>query len=313
MKHTKNLFLAIIVALFANFAFATNTTTPPPPTCDPKKQNCGGTTDPLKLQLQGQLQFQGQQQGQLTDVDVKTGDNTLKSTNVSDSKATATGGKAAVTGSGNSASKSESGVIGAGNSNLTNGIAVDASDRSGGDSYTDQSKVLFIPPVVPATPPSVIGTPQVSTHVSACGPLQSIVRTPVAGTFYGVFSTDKTEQGWTEDLAPYVDDKNVPQEYLTRDAYGGVKVFYGHQVTMFTTVVGVANARHVALGGGGTGGNWGQGGTGTSATNQQMVTTIKLRLCEIGRITPTAAAQPLPPATPPVAPAPLPTVKTVAE
>jgi hypothetical protein len=115
--------------------------------------------------------------------------------------------------------------------------------------------------------------------------LQRIVRTPVEGTFIGLFSKSRIQQGWTEDLAPYIGfdgREQIYNEVPLRDG-SGVRV-YGHQTIMFTTVVGLASNRNFALGGGGgsTGGNWGQGGMGSSSSNQRMVTTIQLRTCEIG-------------------------------
>jgi hypothetical protein len=60
---------------------------------------------------------------------------------------------------------------------------------------------------------------------------------------------------------------------------------FGHQVTQYTAIIGVAAARNLAIGGGG-GGDWGQGGVGASSSMQQIVTTIQIRECEIGSYVP---------------------------
>jgi len=162
-----------------------------------------------------------------------------------------------------------------GNSTTT----VDASDRS-----STQYKAIFIPSVIPGTPPSQLAVGNIIKETSACGPMQTIVRQPVNGTFIGLLRNSAVPQGWTDDLEPYRDANGTPMEYRqVRTANGDVRVF-GQQVIMFTTVIGVASNRNLALGGGGGGGSWGQAGMGSSSSNQRMVTTIQLRDCEIGTL-----------------------------
>lgn len=163
-----------------------------------------------------------------------------------------------------------------GESAATTNTAIDASNRS---SY--RSRAILIPPVVPGTPSSQLATGDIIKETSACGPLQHIVRQPVDGTFIGLFRSVSVPQGWSDDLEPFRDPDGRLIDYRSeRQADGDVRLF-GHQVVMFTTVVGVASNRNVALGGGG-GSGWGQGGMGSSSSNQRMVTTIQLRDCEIG-------------------------------
>ena len=157
---------------------------------------------------------------------------------------------------------------------------VDASDNS-----VYNNKTIFIPAIVPPTPSSQLAVGNIVKETSACGPLQSIVQREVNGTFHGLFTTTDVPQGYHQELAPYVDANGVEQQYKhvplpTGDGYR----VYGHQVTQYTTVVGVSGARNIAIGGGGSSGSWGQGGMGTSSANQQLVTTLQLRLCEIGTI-----------------------------
>ncbi len=186
----------------------------------------------------------------------------------------------------------QSGVAGSGNS--TNGIALDVSDKSSNTYIREGDRTLFIPSVVPATPPSSVASANVIKETSACGPLQSVVKREIHGVFFGVFGgQDIVKQGFTEELAPYRDETGNVAEYIVRPStYGDRKVF-GHQVTQYTAVIGISGARNFAIGGGGgTSQNWGQAGTGTSSANQQMVTTIQLRLCEVGTVRQEKPVQP---------------------
>lgn len=160
-----------------------------------------------------------------------------------------------------------------GNSRTT----IDASDNS-----RYRSRTVFIPPVVPGTPPSQVAVGDIIRETSACGPLQHIVRQPVRGTFIGLFRNASVDQGWSDDLEPFRDDAGIRVDYRQDRLPNGDVRMFGHQVIMFTTVVGVASNRNIALGGGSGGGSWGQGGMGSSSSNQRMVTTIQLRECEIG-------------------------------
>ena len=111
------------------------------------------------------------------------------------------------------------------------------------------------------------------------------MRERVDGTFIGLFGKSRVEQGFSDELAPFLDADGRRLTYREEPIADGSGVkLYGHQVIMFTTVVGVASNRNVAIGGGGGGGGWGQGGMGSSSSNQRMVTTVQLRECEIGEM-----------------------------
>ncbi|MEO6093288.1 MAG: hypothetical protein ABIT04_00880 [Novosphingobium sp.] len=172
---------------------------------------------------------------------------------------------------------------GAGGNSSTN---VDASTNS-------RYRAIFIPPVVPGTPPSTVGVGNIVKETGACGPLQRVVREPVQGTFFGLFKNSRVGLGYNEYLAPYIDEQGVRQDYrrVPLEDGSGYRLF-GHQVTQMTTVLGVAGARNIALGGGGGGGAWGQGGMGASSSMQELVTSLQLRDCEIGTY---VAAPPPPP------------------
>lgn len=171
--------------------------------------------------------------------------------------------------------------------------SLSSADNNGGNSTNRidasshyKSRTVFIPPVVPGTPPSQLAVGNIIRETSACGPLQSYVRRPVTGTFIGLFRNSSIPQGWSDDLEPYRDETGARVDYRqVVDSNGDIRLF-GHQVIMFTTVIGVASNRNIALGGGGGGGGWGQGGMGSSSSNQRLVTNIQLRECEIGTLHP---------------------------
>lgn len=153
--------------------------------------------------------------------------------------------------------------------------------------------------MVPLTPPSSLAVGNIVKDTGACGPLQRIVREPVAGTYFGWFRNRRMEQGFTEHLEPVIDQRGVRQDYRHEPLEGGrgYRIF-GHQVTLYTTVVGVSAARNFAVGGGGSSGAWGQAGGGTSSSMQQMVTTIQLRECELGTYVEPSPSPPQPPLPP---------------
>lgn len=177
----------------------------------------------------------------------------------------------------NSSSGGNSLASAANNSGGNSTTSIDASNRS-----IYNSRTVFIPSVFPGTPPSQLAVGNIIRETYACGPMQRIVRTRVDGTFLGLFWNTSLAQGWSDDLQPFVDANGTRIDYRTVSSSNGDMRMFGHQVSMFTTVIGVASNRSIALGGGGTGGEWGQAGMGSSSSNQRMVTTIQLRECEIG-------------------------------
>lgn len=229
-------------------------------------------------------------------VEVKTGPNTLVG---GDTAVKAAGGDSAVKASGNSDNKLVGGSLTGTNTNKNalgqnadlnastrsgsdNQLQVDASDRSS-QSYTDNSKTVFIPPIIPPTPPSTLAVGNIIKETTACGPLQRVVKTPVNGKFFGLFSSEDVPQGFTYDLEPEVDAQGRLLTYSELPlADGSGYRMIGNQAIIFATVIGTSGARNVALGGGGSSGSWGQGGGGTSAANQQLVTNIQLRACDMG-------------------------------
>ena len=70
-----------------------------------------------------------------------------------------------------------------------------------------------------------------------------------------------------------------PYRYWT-DPQGVTHVF-GHQVITFASVNGVAASRALGLGGGKTGGDWGQAGVSSGSSVQRTILRIQLQECEI--------------------------------
>jgi hypothetical protein len=164
-----------------------------------------------------------------------------------------------------------------------NSTHVDASDRSS-STFVDKSRTIFIPPVVPSTPPSQVAIGNIIKETLACGPLQSVVKTPIIGTRSGIFSRSEVKQGFTYDLAPYTGEDGYMKTYHKFHNPDGSIDLFGHQVVMFTTVVGISGGGNIAIGGGSGNGDWGQGGFGNSSSNTRLVTNIQLAQCHVGTL-----------------------------
>jgi hypothetical protein len=180
------------------------------------------------------------------------------------------------------------------NTNSTGSQQTTSDSGNTTNNKTSVGGVLFIPPVVPETPPSQLSVGNIVKETLACGPLQIVVQTPITGTFFGLFKNSKITQGHTDTLV------SASQLYNDVPLTDGRKGYerYGSQVTEYTAIVQIGGARNIALGGGG-GQSWGQAGGGTSGSMQQMVTTIQVSACDIGTfVTPEPSALPALVATP---------------
>lgn len=165
-------------------------------------------------------------------------------------------------------------------------VVVQSGNDNGG---IGDARMVFIPAIIPPTPPSTVGIGDVVQTTMACGPVQQVVRTPIDGTFFGLASHRKVQQGFTYDLAPVFDANGQRVEYRREMIDGEVHLF-GSQPVILSTVVAISGARNLALGGGGSSGSWGQGGTGTSSSMSQLVTNIQVRDCELGTLRPAPPA-----------------------
>ncbi|WP_447586114.1 hypothetical protein [Pseudoxanthomonas mexicana] len=148
------------------------------------------------------------------------------------------------------------------------------------------SRSIYVPPVVPFTPPSSSVTANTIKETTTCGPLQSVIKSPIHAQFHGLFKSNSHTQGETYELAPYQDEEGRMQFFKELPIPGAPGSFriVGHQAIIFTTVVGVSSMRNVALGGASSSGSWGQAGGGTSSATTQLVTNIQLRYCELGSV-----------------------------
>lgn len=161
-----------------------------------------------------------------------------------------------------------------------------SSSSSGGNSISvdasSEHRTLFIPSVTQGIAPSIVPGANVTAQAGAvCGPRQEVVSEAVSGTFHGLFARSRVDQGTTDTLRP------APQAFRTINFPDGSTRYYGHQVTTYVAAVGVSGARSLALGGGGSRGDWGQGSLGTSSANQRLVIKHVLTECELGASGPT--------------------------
>lgn len=167
----------------------------------------------------------------------------------------------------------------------------------GGSNYSDNSKYISIPPVVPPTPPAMVGVGNVVTITTACGAPQQVNTKPVSNLLVGIFRNKIFEIGETDRLIPVLDPAGQPIHYRSEweqnqdGSYDLVK--YGTQATIFATVVGSAAVQNIAIGGGGGSGSWGQAGGGTSGAITQMVDHIEIHECELQRLRPIPVTLPV--------------------
>ncbi|WP_155623821.1 hypothetical protein [Burkholderia territorii] len=146
-------------------------------------------------------------------------------------------------------------------------------------------KAIYIPPVVPPTPASNLAVGNIVKETLACGPLAKKTSRTVEGTYFGLLSDSKFEQGHDDSVEPILDGDGRQMYHdvpLVNDLRGQGFHRYGSQIVMFTAIVGIAGARNIAIGAGSSAGGWGQSGMGTSGSIQQMVTTIQVIPCDLG-------------------------------
>lgn len=151
-------------------------------------------------------------------------------------------------------------------------ISIDASDRRGGDSYTSQA--LFLPTIQNAAPALTAGA-QLIAERSDCGPRVEKRSERVYGTYVGIVKRSQIDLGVDDDLIP----ADEPYRYWTDRQ--GVQHVFGHQLITFASVNGVAASRSLGLGGGKTGGDWGQAGASSGSSVQRTVLRVQVRECEL--------------------------------
>lgn len=162
-------------------------------------------------------------------------------------------------------------VSDASNSGGNSSVSVDAADRSV-TNYESQALVL---PTIQTAAPALVANPALVVDRGVCGPRQAKVQERVNGTYVGLVKRSSIDLGVDDELTAAAE----PYRYWT-DPSGAVHVF-GHQVVTFASVNGVAASRSVGLGGGKTGGDWGQAGASSGSSVQRTIIRIQLHECEL--------------------------------
>lgn len=270
---------------------------------------------------QSQTQGQGQAQGQIAvggtgtgiGVGIGKGGEGGKGGSANASGGSATSGSSAgalsgsysgLSDSGNSSSVAKGGSVGDTSSNASTG-AVDASsgsvassDGSGNSSThvdassSHNSQALFLPTLPGAAPTFVAGS-SATVVASQCGPLMATESEDVNGIYLGLIRKHSIPLGRTDRIVPYEGG-----EYVSRSYPDGSTRLFGHRAVRTTAVLNVAGSRQVALGGGETGGNWGQGGAGGGSSMQRLVVQIDLEPCEAFHSVPAPVVVAVPAAVP---------------
>ena len=148
---------------------------------------------------------------------------------------------------------------------------VDAADRS---TTSYEAQALFLPTIQNAAP-ALVASPAITTERSECGPRVKKVTNGVQGTYIGLFVKSFIELGVDDELV----QADEPYRYWT-DKYG-VEHVLGHQLLTTITVNGVASSRSLTLGGGSTGGDWGQAGGASGSSMQRTIVRVQVRECEL--------------------------------
>jgi hypothetical protein len=148
------------------------------------------------------------------------------------------------------------------------GTSVDASSN---DSYVSQS--IFIPSVGVASPAIVAGS-NVIVDRGVCGPRQGLKTEEVNGVYIGMFRKSKVYLGQSDRLVD-VDG----ERFLIDNGPDGRKRLIGHRPVSYTAVIGVAGSRSLGLGGGKTGGDWGNAGASGGSSMQRLVVQTNLESC----------------------------------
>jgi hypothetical protein len=173
-----------------------------------------------------------------------------------------------MTGGDNSASNTSSNAASAdGSGNSTTNV--DASDHS---SFSSQA--LYLPNIENAAP-SIVAGPMLIVDRGQCGPRQEKKTERVQGTYVGIIKRSSIDLGVDDELV----DSATPYEYWTDP--NGVQHVFGTQVVTFASVNGMAASRSIGIGGGQTGGGWGQGGASSNSSMQRTILRIQLQRCEL--------------------------------
>lgn len=185
--------------------------------------------------------------------------NALSNDSASTSGATSASGGNTMTGGDNAASNVANNVASAdGSGNST--VHVDAADRS---STRYESQMLVLPTLQTAAPAIVAG-PAMTVIPGVCGPKVTVEGVDAYGTYVGMFKR--------ADIALGPDHLRVipaAEPFLYRTDSRGNTYVEGDRVDYVSYTVGVAASRGLGLGGGDTGGGWGQAGVSSGSSIQR--------------------------------------------
>lgn len=171
--------------------------------------------------------------------------------------------------SGGNTLDSTSGASADGSGNSETSVSIDAADRSS-NSYTSQS--LWLPQIETAAP-AIVASPVVTIVPGTCGPRVKRISERVEGVYVGIIKKSSIPLG-TDDVA--VEMEAEPFKY--HEGRNGLLV-EGSKVDYAVFAVGVAASRGLGLGGGETGGNWGQGGVSSNSSIQRPIVRALITPC----------------------------------
>ena len=107
-----------------------------------------------------------------------------------------------------------------------------------------------------------------------------IKQDPVRGTYLGFFTKTTLEQGYNDQLQPFM-EKGRRVYYRKEVMPDGSTRMFCHQSVIISTVVGVSGARTFGIGAGSSDLDWKSGGMGSTSAAQRLVTNIQLRDCDV--------------------------------
>lgn len=203
--------------------------------------------------------------------------NTLTNgSNTANNKAEGGTGLGVGVGLGGSSSSLSAGGTGGSSSSTASSNSDSASNASNGNMSLTTSN-LVIPSHVTSVAPNFTPSSSVSMSGSGCGPLQTVVKTPVTGVFLGLLSNDNVALGTDEELAPYTENGVV--KYFHELKNGTKTMLIGHNPMLSAAVLTTSGARQFSLGGNAVSGAGGSGAAGQSSGMQQQTMKIKLASC----------------------------------
>lgn len=136
-------------------------------------------------------------------------------------------------------------------------------------------RTQFIPSITQAAPIAIVPGSQLQKDQSTCGPRKVVIKTPAEVMVKGLWRARIRTVGYNYELQ----DAEQPWR-IVRMPDGSTRA-YGHEVVEWSAVRNVSTASSLQIGGGGTGGDWGQAGIGGSGAIQDIQTRPTLRDCEV--------------------------------